>query len=43
MRGERALSPEDQQWIRDYVKSFGYDWEVEFDRYFKDYVYHHKD
>lgn len=23
-RGERALSPEEQQWIRNYVKSFGY-------------------
>lgn len=43
MRGDRALSPEDQQWIRDYVKSFGYDWEVEFDRYFEEYAYHHKE
>jgi hypothetical protein len=43
MRGDRALSPEDQQWIRDYVKSFGYEWEVEFDRYFEDYAYHHKE
>ena len=43
MHGDRAISPEDQQWIRDYVKSFGYDWEVEFDRYFEDYVYHHKE
>ena len=40
-RGERALSPDEQQWIRDYVKSMGYDWEVEFDRFFEDYVYHH--
>ena len=37
------LSPEEQQWIRNYVKSFGYDWEVEFDRYFEDYVYHHQE
>ena len=40
-RGERALSPSEQQWIRNYVKSLGYDWEVEFDRYFEDYAYHH--
>ena len=40
-RGDRPLSPEQQQWIRDYVKSCGYDWEVEFDRYFEGYVYHH--
>ena len=42
-RGDRALSPEEQQWIRNYVKSFGYDWEVEFDRYFEDYVYHRQE
>jgi hypothetical protein len=41
MRGERPLSPEQQQWIKDYVKSLGYDWEVEFDGYFEAYVYHH--
>ena len=40
-RGERALSPDEQQWIRDYVKSMGYDWEVEFDSFFEDYMYHH--
>ena len=40
-RGERALSPEQQQWIRNYVRSNGYEWEVEYDRYFEDYVYHH--
>ena len=38
-RGERVLSSEDQQWIRDLVKSYGYDWEVKFDRYFEDYVF----
>ncbi len=42
MRGEKALSPVQQQWIRDHVRSYGYDWEVEFDRYFEDYVYHHQ-
>ena len=42
-RGERALSPEEQQTIRDYVKSMGYDWEVEFDRYFEQYVFHHRE
>jgi hypothetical protein len=41
MRGERPLSPKQQQWIRNYVKSRGYDWEVEFDSYFEGYVYHH--
>ena len=41
MRGERPLSPEQQQWIKDYVKSLGYEWEVEFDGYFEAYVYHH--
>lgn len=39
-RGDRPLSPEQQQWIRNYVKSRGYDWEVEFDRYFEGYAYH---
>jgi hypothetical protein len=43
MRGERALSQEEQQWIRDYVKHMGYDWEVEFDSYFEEYVYNHKE
>ena len=42
-RGERALSPEEQQTIRNYVKSMGYDWEVEFDRYFEQYVFHHRE
>jgi hypothetical protein len=41
-RGERVLSAKQQQWIRDFVKSYGYDWEVEFDRYFEDYVYQSK-
>ena len=40
MRGERALSPKEQQWIINYVKSMGYDWEVTFDRYFVDYEFH---
>lgn len=40
-RGDRPLSPEQQQWIKDYVKSQGYDWEVEFDSYYEGYVYHH--
>ncbi len=39
-RGDRVLTPEQQQWINDYVKSFGYDWEVTFDRYFESYGYH---
>ena len=40
-RGDRALTSEQQQWIRNFVKSYGYDWEVEYDRYFEEYVYHH--
>ncbi len=39
--GKRPLSPEQQQWIRNYVKSCGYDWEVEFDHYFEAYVFNH--
>jgi len=39
--GKRPLSPEQQQWIRNYVKSCGYDWEVEFDCYFEAYVFNH--
>ena len=41
MRGDRPLSPEQQQWIRDYVKNCGYDWEVEFDSYYEGYAFHH--
>ncbi len=41
MRGDRPLSPEQQQWIIDYVKSCGYDWEVVFDRYYEGYTFHH--
>jgi len=40
MRGERHLTPEQQQWINDYVCSFGYDWKVDFDMYFESYNYH---
>ena len=40
-RGERPLSPEQQQWIRDYVKNCGYNWKVEFDSYYEGYAYHH--
>lgn len=38
--GRRALNPEQQQWIRDYVKERGYDFEVKFDRFFEAYVFH---
>lgn len=41
-RGEKPLSPQQQLWIQNYVKSLGYEWEVEFDRYFEDYNYHHQ-
>jgi len=40
MRGERALNPEQQQWIRQLVKDYGYDWEVPFDSYEEHYVYY---
>lgn len=40
-RGDRPLSPEQQQWIRNFVKSYGYEWEVPFDSYYEDYAYHH--
>lgn len=39
--GKRSLSQSQQQWIRKFVKSFGYDWDVPFDRYEEDYEYHH--
>ena len=41
MRGERSLSPEQQEWINNFVKSYGYDWEVPYDRYYEGYEYHH--
>ena len=37
MRGERPLSPEQQEGIRQIVRSYGYDWEVPFERYYQDY------
>lgn len=40
MRGDRPLSPEQQQWIRNYVRSRGYDWDVDFDSYYEGYEYH---
>lgn len=40
-RGERILSQQQTQWIRNYVKSKGYDWDVPFDSYMEDYEYHH--
>lgn len=41
-RGEHALSPKEQQWMNDFVKSMGYEWNVEFDRYFEGYVFSHQ-
>lgn len=38
-RGERPLSPEQQQQIQLIVNNFGYDWEVVFDRYAEAYKY----
>ena len=39
--GRRALNPEQQHWIKDFVKSLGYEWEVKFDHFFEAYVFHH--
>lgn len=38
-RGDRMLSPAQQAWIRNYVRTCGYDWEVPFDNYVEDYCY----
>jgi|GEM_PF-623228 len=37
MRGERPLTPEQQLKIRQIVSSYGYDWEVPFDRFYESY------
>ena len=37
MRGERPLMPEQQDGIRKIVSSYGYDWEVPFDRFYRAY------
>lgn len=42
-RGDRPLTPEQQEWINNFVRSFGYDWEVIFDRYYESYAYHRVD
>ena len=39
MRGERPLTPAQQQGIRDIIKSYGYDWDVPFDGYHKAYCF----
>lgn len=38
-RGERQLTPQQQQWIKNLVKSYGYDWEVPFDGKVETFVY----
>lgn len=40
--GRRALSPEQQNWIRNFVKSQGYEWEVKFDHFSESYVFRHR-
>jgi len=37
MRGERPLTPEQQRGIQQIVRSYGYDWEVPFERYHSAY------
>ena len=37
MRGERPLSPAQQQGLQQIVRDFGYDWDVPFERYFQAY------
>ena len=39
--GRRALNPEQQSWIRDFVAKMGYHFEVKFDRFFEAYIFHH--
>lgn len=39
--GRRALTPEQQDWIRNFVKDQGYEWEVKFDHFYESYVFHH--
>ena len=39
MRGDRPLSPEQQQGIRQIVSSYGYDWDVPFERYVQTYSF----
>lgn len=36
-RGDRLLNPEQQEWIRQLVREYGYDWEVPFDAYMEAY------
>ncbi|MBQ6063901.1 MAG: hypothetical protein IJK87_09795 [Prevotella sp.] len=38
-RGDRPLNPEQQQWICQLVRSYGYDWEVTFDRYVESFLF----
>lgn len=38
--GRRALTPIQQNWIRNFVKDQGYEWEVKFDHLFESYVFH---
>lgn len=40
--GRRALTPEQQNWIRNFVKSQGYEWEVKFDHLSESYVFRHR-
>jgi len=40
--GRRALTPEQQNWIRNFVKSQSYEWEVKFDHFSESYVFRHR-
>ena len=40
-KGRKPLSPEQQAWIRQLIKSYDYEWEVTFDSFYEDYEYHH--
>ena len=47
MNGERALSQEDEQWLRKWLRRWGYEWEMPFDGFEDvwqfDYVTYNKD
>ena len=39
LRGERVLTPEEQQWLRGWLREWGYEWEFPFDSFESAYVY----
>lgn len=43
MKGERALLPGQQDWMRQWLRGWGYEWELPFDRYEDGYIYRYND